>query len=39
MARAANPYGDGRAAWRIRTGLEYWFGLREEAPEEFVESS
>ncbi|MDI3522800.1 MAG: hypothetical protein PWP43_982 [Bacillota bacterium] len=34
MARAANPYGDGRAAWRIRTGLEHWFGLRPEPPEE-----
>lgn len=34
MARAANPYGDGRAAWRIRTGLEHWFGLRAEPPEE-----
>jgi len=38
MARAANPYGDGRAAWRIRTGLEHWFGLRDEAPEELIES-
>ncbi|HHY92991.1 MAG TPA: UDP-N-acetylglucosamine 2-epimerase (non-hydrolyzing), partial [Firmicutes bacterium] len=34
MAQAANPYGDGRAAWRIRTGLERWFGLREEPAEE-----
>jgi len=35
MARAVNPYGDGRASQRIREGLEYFFGLTKERPSEF----
>ena len=35
MARAVNPYGDGRASQRIRQALEYFFGLRKERPTEF----
>ena len=35
MAHAVNPYGDGRACQRIADAIEYTFGLRENAPEEF----
>jgi len=35
MAHAVNPYGDGRACLRIGDAIEYVFGLRETAPEEF----
>lgn len=35
MARAVNPYGDGRACERIADALAWGFGLRSEAPEEF----
>lgn len=35
MARAINPYGDGRAAWRIGQGLMHYFGFREEPGPEF----
>jgi UDP-N-acetylglucosamine 2-epimerase (non-hydrolysing) len=35
MARAVNPYGDGRAAERIADHLEYYFGLRSEPPKPF----
>ncbi|MGI6604901.1 MAG: non-hydrolyzing UDP-N-acetylglucosamine 2-epimerase [bacterium] len=34
MARATNPFGDGRAARRILTGLRHWFELQTEPPEE-----
>lgn len=36
MARAVNPYGDGRACVRIADALAWGFGLREEKPEEFA---
>jgi UDP-N-acetylglucosamine 2-epimerase (non-hydrolysing) len=32
MATAVNPYGDGRAAVRIRQAVQYFFGLRRERP-------
>jgi UDP-N-acetylglucosamine 2-epimerase (non-hydrolysing) len=35
MARALNPYGDGRAAQRIADHLEFHFGLRASPPEPF----
>ncbi len=35
MASAVNPYGDGKASARIMAGLEYFFGLRDEKPQEF----
>ena len=35
MARAVNPYGDGRACVRIADAVEHSLGLRSEAPEEF----
>lgn len=33
MARAVNPYGDGRAAWRSARAIEHFFGLGELAAE------
>ncbi len=35
MARAVNPYGDGSACCRIADAIEWYFGLREEKPEDF----
>ena len=35
MAHAVNPYGDGRACERIADAIEYTFGFRDKAPEEF----
>lgn len=35
MARAVNPYGDGRACRRIADAIAWHFGLREMPPEEF----
>jgi len=35
MAKAVNPYGDGRAAERIVRALLYYFGLRDKKPVEF----
>ena len=35
MAHAVNPYGDGRACRRIADAIEWHFGLRQTAPEEF----
>ena len=35
MAHAVNPYGDGRACRRIADAIEWRFGLRDQAPEEF----
>ena len=35
MARAVNPYGDGRASERIADAIEFEYGLRSEGPEEF----
>jgi UDP-N-acetylglucosamine 2-epimerase (non-hydrolysing) len=35
MARAANPYGDGRASARIVAAIDHWFG-RGEPPQPFV---
>lgn len=36
MANAINPYGDGHAATRIADHLEYYFGMRTDAPREFA---
>lgn len=36
MAKAANPYGDGRASERIVEAILYEFGLREAKPEPFL---
>ena len=35
MARAVNPYGDGRACRRIAGAIEWRFGLRDTPPEPF----
>lgn len=35
MARAVNPYGDGRAAARTRDAILYHFGLKEKRPPDF----
>lgn len=35
MARAVNPYGDGRACQRILEALAHWKGLRKERPEDY----
>ncbi len=35
MAHAVNPYGDGRACARIADAIESYFGLRDEAVEEW----
>ena len=35
MAHAVNPYGDGQACRRIADAIEWHFGLRQTAPEEF----
>ena len=35
MARAVNPYGDGRASERIADAIEFEYGLRSEGPGEF----
>ena len=36
MAKAVNPYGDGKAAPRILAGLRYCFGLVPSPPDNFV---
>ncbi len=36
MARAVNPYGDGRACERIADAIEYHFGLRETPPADWL---
>lgn len=36
MARAVNPYGDGKASERIAESILYHFGLSEKRPEEFI---
>jgi UDP-N-acetylglucosamine 2-epimerase (non-hydrolysing) len=36
MARAVNPYGDGRASERIRQALLFSFGLTDERPADFA---
>ena len=36
MARSVNPYGDGRAAWRIVQAVRHRFGLRPDRPEDFL---
>ena len=38
MAKAVNPYGDGRASYRIVQGLLYEFGLINERTEDFKAS-
>lgn len=35
MSNAVNPYGDGRAAARIRAAIKYRYGLTASPPEEF----
>ena len=35
MAKAVNPYGDGRACVRIADAIEYYFGLRAAPPEDW----
>jgi hypothetical protein len=35
MAKAVNPYGDGRAFRRIRNAIAFHFGLKGEAPRRF----
>ena len=35
MARAVNPYGDGRASERIADAIEFEYGLRNDGPGEF----
>lgn len=35
MAHAANPYGDGEASRRTAEAILYYFGLRDERPENF----
>ena len=39
MARAVNPYGDGRASERIRDAILYRFGLATERPADFNPAS
>ena len=36
MARAVNPYGDGSACKRIAQAIEWYFGLNEQRPADFV---
>ena len=36
MANAVNPYGDGKACGRITDAIEYYFGMREERPENWM---
>ncbi len=35
MAKASNPYGDGQASARIVESILYYFGLRNQKPEDF----
>lgn len=35
MNRAANPYGDGKASYRIVQAIKYYFGVIDEPPSEF----
>ena len=36
MANAVNPYGDGKACGRITDAIEYYFGMRETRPENWM---
>ena len=36
MARAINPYGDGRASLRIQEAILYHFGLLSERPDDYI---
>ncbi len=36
MANAVNPYGDGKACGRITAAIEYYFGIRDERPENWM---
>ena len=36
MAHAVNPYGDGEACRRIADAIEWYYGLREERPEDYL---
>ena len=36
MSQAANPYGDGKASFRIRKALRYILGLDQSKPEEYI---
>jgi len=35
MAKAVNPYGDGKASTRVVEALSYYFGFKDKRPEEF----
>ena len=37
MANAVNPYGDGRATWRIVEAIRHFLGLRSDRPLERFE--
>lgn len=37
MANAVNPYGDGKACGRITAAIEYYFNLRNERPEHWMQ--
>lgn len=39
MSKASNPYGDGNAAKRICENIDYYFGLRSERPQPFLEGN
>ncbi len=36
MANAVNPYGDGKACGRITAAIEYYFGIRDQRPENWM---
>jgi UDP-N-acetylglucosamine 2-epimerase (non-hydrolysing) len=36
MAKAANPFGDGKAAQRVRKALLHYFGMRDRRPRDFA---
>ena len=36
MAHAVNPYGDGEACRRIADAIEWYYGLREERPADYL---
>ncbi|HAZ22130.1 MAG TPA: UDP-N-acetylglucosamine 2-epimerase (non-hydrolyzing), partial [Firmicutes bacterium] len=36
MSQAVNPYGDGKASFRIRKALRYSLGLDQSKPEEYI---
>ena len=36
MANAVNPYGDGKACGRITAAIEYYFGIQDQRPENWM---